>query len=162
MSDPKTLLRGLDQGCPLSGITFQFYNTDPIDISDKKSSEDAIAFIDDTLLLAQGKNLEITNNKVIDMLKRSGGALAWSKTHQCEFSIKKFGIMGLTRRREKNPTGRPVTRPIERKPIHIQQTIVPIVKEHKFLGVILDQELRWNAHVNYALAKGTTWITQYR
>jgi len=96
------------------------------------------------------------------MMERSGGALAWSKTHQCEFAIEKFGIMGLTRRREKNPTGRPVTRPIERKPIHIQQTIVPIVKEHKFLGVILDQELRWNAHVNYALAKGTTWITQYR
>jgi len=34
--------------------------------------------------------------------------------------------------------------------------------EHKFLGVIIDQELRWNTHVNYALAKGTKWITQYR
>ena len=126
-------MRGLNQGCPLSGIAFQFYNADLIDISDKKRGEDAVAFVDDTLLLAQGKNLEITNNKVINMMERSGGALAWSKTHQCEFAIEKFGIMGLTRCREKNPTGRPVTRPIERKPIHIQQTIVPIVKEHKFL-----------------------------
>ena len=96
------------------------------------------------------------------MMERTGGALAWSKTHQCEFSIEKFGIMGLTRRREKNPTGHPVTRPIGRKPIHIQQKIIPTIKEHKFRGVILDQELRWNDHVNYALSKGTKWITQYR
>ena len=75
------------------------------------------------------------------MMERTEGALAWSKTHQCEFAIEKSGIMGLTRRREKNPTGRPVTCPIGRKHIHIQQTIVPTVEEHKFLRVILDQEL---------------------
>jgi len=34
--------------------------------------------------------------------------------------------------------------------------------EHKFLRVLIDQELKWHAHVNYALAKGTKWITQYR
>jgi len=96
------------------------------------------------------------------MMERAGGTFAWSKTHQCEFAIEKFGIMGLTRQREKNPMGRPVTHPIERKPIQILQTTVPVVTEHKFLGVILDQELRWNAHINYALAKGTKWITQYR
>src|SRR5882724_10441121 len=49
-----------------------------------------------------------------------------------------------------------------RKPISIQQTTVPIIAEHKFLGIILDQELRWNAHINYALTKGIKWITQYR
>jgi len=161
-SDPRTLTRGLDQGCPLSGIAFQFYNADLIDICDKKTGKDAVAFVDDTLLLARGKNLETTNNKVIDMMERAGGTFTWSKTHQCEFTIEKFSIMGLTRRREKNPMGRPVTRPIERKPIQILQTTVPVIAEHKFLGVILDQELRWNAHVNYALAKGTKWITQYR
>jgi len=69
-SEPRTLSRGLDQGCPLSGITFQFYNADLIDICDKKSGEDVVAFVDDTLLLAQGKNIEITNNKVKDMMER--------------------------------------------------------------------------------------------
>jgi len=51
-SDPRMLSRGLDQGCPLSGIAFQFYNMDLIDICDKKNGEDAVAFVDDTLLLA--------------------------------------------------------------------------------------------------------------
>ena len=86
------------------------------------------------------------------MMDRVRGVLAWSKTHQCEFTIEKFSIMGLTRQREKNPTG-PATHPIVRKPIHIQQTTVLAITEHKFLGVVLDQELRWNAHVNYASPK---------
>ena len=35
------------------------------------------------------------------------------------------------------------------------------ITEHKFLRVIFDQELRWNAHINYALATGTKWVTKY-
>jgi len=97
ISKPRTLSRGLNQGFPLSGIAFQFYNADLIDIPDKKNGKDAVTFVDDTLLLAQGKDLETTNNKVTDMMERAGGVLAWSKTHQCEFAIEKFGIMGLTR-----------------------------------------------------------------
>ena len=69
--------------------------------------------------------------------------------------------MGLTRCREKKPLGCPATQPIERKLLQIHHTTVPAVAEHKFLGVILDQELKWHAHVNYALAKGTKWVTQY-
>jgi len=69
-SNLRMLSRGLNQGCPLSGITSQFYNSDIIDICDKKSGEDAVAFIDDTLSLACGKNLEITNTKVKAMMER--------------------------------------------------------------------------------------------
>ena len=47
------------------GIAFQFYNADLIDICDKKNGEGAVAFIDDTLLLAHGKNLKTTNTKVV-------------------------------------------------------------------------------------------------
>ena len=37
-----------------------------------------------------------------------------------------------------------------------------MVATHKFLGVILDQELQWREHVQYTLQKGTKWVTQYR
>ena len=96
-SDPRTLLSSLDQGCPLSGIAFQFYNADLIKICDQKQGEDTVAFVDDTLLLAQGKDLGIMNTKVQEMMEREGRALMWSNTHQCKFAIEKFGIMGLTR-----------------------------------------------------------------
>jgi len=90
----------------------------------------------------------------------SDGRLDWSATHHCEFTVSKFGIMGLTRRREPNP-GMWHTRPVQQWPIFLQGIQVPVVMAHKFLGVILDQELRWKEHVNYALQKGTKWVTQY-
>ena len=59
-SEPLALTKGLDQGCP-PGIAFQFYNLDLLDIHDTRNSKEAIAFVDDTLLLAKGKTLADTN-----------------------------------------------------------------------------------------------------
>ena len=33
---------------------------------------------------------------------------------------------------------------------------------HKFLGLIVDQELRFKEHTNYVLAKGAKFISQYQ
>jgi hypothetical protein len=33
---------------------------------------------------------------------------------------------------------------------------------HKFLGLLMDQELRFKEHANYALKKGEAYISQYR
>jgi len=46
--------------------------------------------------------------------------------------------------------------------LFLQGMKVPTVATHKSLGVILDQELRWNDHMNYTLQKGTKWVTQYQ
>src|SRR5882724_8607076 len=92
------LSKGLDQGCPLSGLAFQFYNADLIDISVPGNGEDAMAFMDDTLLQARGESLRVTNEQVKRMMTRKGGGLEWSLMHQCEFAIDKFRVMGLTRR----------------------------------------------------------------
>src|SRR5882724_3593378 len=35
-----------------------------------------------------------------------------------------------------------------------------MVSTHKFLSVILDQELQWKDHINYVLQKGAKWVTQ--
>src|SRR5882724_841482 len=81
-SEPVTLSKGIDQGCPLSGTVFQFYNSDLVDTTGSDSSEDAVAFIDDTLLLARGESLAATNQRVKDMITRKGGRLERSYTHQ--------------------------------------------------------------------------------
>jgi len=102
-TEPVELARGLDQGCPLSGVAFQFYNADLLDICVPAHGEDAVAFMDDTLILAWGKTLDESNQKVRYMMEKSQGGLDWSRTHQCNFAIDKFGVMGLTRWRERNP-----------------------------------------------------------
>src|SRR5882724_4543899 len=80
----------------------QFYNSDLVDNKDSTRGEDAVAFMDDTLLLAQGKTLAETNDWVRRMMTREGGGLDWSHMHQCKLTLEKLGIMGLTRRRETN------------------------------------------------------------
>jgi len=87
------------------GIAYQFYNVDLVDILDADNGEDTVAFVDDTLLLVQAKTLADSNVKVKQMMVRHGGGLNWATTHQSHFTLDKFWVMGLTRRREPNPSG---------------------------------------------------------
>jgi ribonuclease HI len=95
-------------------------------------------------------------------MTRPGGAYSWAAKHDCQFAVEKFGLMGLTRRREKNPMKPSKTRPAARPPIKIGQHVVKPTPTHKFLGLIMDQELRFKEHVNYALKKGEAYISQYK
>src|SRR5882724_229102 len=95
------------------------------------------------------------------MMTREGGSLDWSSRHQCNFVVDKFGIMGLTRKREPNPLNGSKTRPIQTCLIFLQDTKVPVVTTHKFLGIMINQELQWKEHIHYALQNGKKWVTQY-
>jgi len=139
----------------------QFYNADLIDSYDPKDGETVVAFVDDMLMLAWARTLAEANNKLRDMMECLNGRLEWSCNQFCEFALDKFGVMGLTRKREPNPGGRPCTRPVQRFPIPVEGEDIPVINTHKFLGVVLDQELRWKDQVNYAHKKGTKWIVQY-
>jgi len=63
-SEPLALAKGLDQGCPLSGVAFQLYNADLLDIPDVNNGEEVVAFMDDALMLACGKTIQESNRKV--------------------------------------------------------------------------------------------------
>jgi len=39
---------------------------------------------------------------------------------------------------------------------------IPTVGTHRFLGILVNKELRWKEHVNYALQKGVKWVALYR
>jgi ribonuclease HI len=154
--------RGMDQGCPLSAIAYQFYNGDLLDIVRGRKGEDSIGFVDDTTIMAEGADLEEAFGKLTDIMTRTDGAYSWAAKHDCHFAVEKFGLMGLTRRREKDPTKQGKTRPVVRPPIKIGQHVVKPTTTHKFLGMIIDQELRFKEHANYALKKGEAYISQYR
>jgi len=88
------------------------------------------------------------------MMECPGGGLDWSCTHHCDFTIDKFGVMGLTRKREPYWSRRACTRQAQRLPIILGGAEIPVVSTHKFLGVLIDQELRWKEQANYTLQKG--------
>jgi len=160
MSEPLDLSKGLNQGCPLLGIAFQFYNTDVVEVCTPSNGEQVVALMDNTLMLARGESLMESNDRVRCMMTRQGCSLDWESLHQCEFAVSKFGIMGLTRRHKKNVASKLLTKPIQRSPLLLQGVKIPMVSTHKFLSVILDQELQWKDHINYVLQKGAKWVTQ--
>src|SRR5882724_4224959 len=46
-SEPFSLFKGINQCCPLSGLAFQFYNSDLVNIRGLDSGKDTVAFMDD-------------------------------------------------------------------------------------------------------------------
>ena len=118
--------------------------------------------MDDTLLIARCKMLVEANDRVKGMMERGGGGLDWMHTHQCSFMLDKFRVIRLMRSREATTVGPNQTRPVKQLPIQLWDFKVPAIAIHKFLGVLIDQELRWKEHVNYALVKGIGWVTQYQ
>jgi hypothetical protein len=160
-SDPFEVLNGLDQGCPASGPFYIFYNADLIDIPPSKD-EIASAFVDDCIMAARASTVGEANNKVVNMVTRPKGALDWSRSHNSKFELDKTGLVVFTNRRVPDPTRPHKTIPIPRPSVIINGQEIKPSPTIKFLGLILDQELKFKAHADYAAAKGKFWITQTR
>ena len=95
------------------------------------------------------------------MMERPKGGTHWSATHNSHFEPDKLQLVDFTRKREPPMQPGQRTVPLLRPPLKLgTQTIKP-VQSYKYLGVILDQELRFKEHTNYTLAKGTTWVNQF-
>lgn len=152
---------GPDQGCPSSGPFFLFYNADLIDIPTDRD-EIASAFVDDTYLAARATTIEESYNRITHMITRPKGALEWSRTHYSKFELDKTGLMTFTHRRIPDPTRPGKTMSTPRPPIVIDSHSIKLSPSLKFLGIILDQELRFKAQADHAAAKGKFWITQTR
>src|SRR5882724_6568579 len=78
-----------------------------------------------------------------------------------QVAVSKFSIMGLMRRRDLDPSEKMKTRLIQRQPIFLQGIKLPAITTHKFLGVLMDQDLWWKENLPYVLQKGMKWVTQY-
>ena len=162
ISPQETLYCGIDQGCPLSGILFLFYNADLLEITCSANGEDSVAVVDDATILVKGVDLKETTNKLAEIMNRQNGLLTWSRLHGCEFALNKFALIGFTRRRSPDKTRKGKTRPIQCPSIEIDGHIIEPSTTHKFLGVHIDQELRFREQTVEALHKGTKWIEQYK
>ena len=157
-----SLEQGIDQGCPLSGVLFQFYNAGILDITVKSQGEDSVAVVDNTTILVKGADLQETNEKLIEVMIRPNGIMDWAQEHNCTFAINKFGLIGFTRRREKDERGQAKMKPIQRPKLQLRDHTIEPKSSHKFLGIIMDQELRFKEQNMYALQKGTKWLEQYK
>ena len=144
-SDWISITNGIGQGDPFSMLLFIIYNSDLVETA-KGKSELTLAFVDDTAFIAIGKSFEETHSILRSMLEREGGGYHWSRDHNSRFETSKFALIDFTRSRTK-----------ERLPLQVRGITIQPSSSHKFLGIIIDQELRWREQANYAIGKGTKY-----
>ena len=164
-SEPIPVDNGFDQGCNLAMYGYRFYNASQIEGSIGQKDELATNFADDAACATSAKTLEEAAEKMRALFQRAGGPAIWGRTHFSVYEFCKFAAMWMSRMRletidregRKKRTKQPPTK------IRIDdEHEVTTTSSHKFLGVILDDELWFQKHAAYALGKGERWISQIK
>jgi len=132
---------GVPQGSPLSPLLFMYYNADLLDITEKPSDM-ALGFIDDVVYGTAGTS-DIANARRLKQLLEK--AEIWRNRHGAQFEQSKYVLIHFTRNCHK-ATAASVT---------INGTKITPSNEAKYLGVILDKQLRFKGHLQHAVKKGT-------
>ena len=145
------LSNGIGQGDPILMVLYQFYNADLLDIPNSKN-EEAMAYVDDAILIATGTNFIETHNTLSDIMTREGRAINWSADHNTRFEFSKLALMDFAHRNSKK----------EQRPLMLLNTTLSPASSTKYLGVYFDQHLNWNTQRNYAVEKGSKWTAQIR
>lgn len=96
------------------------------------------------------------------MVTRPMGALEWSRDHLSKFELDKTGLIVFTNRRIVDPIHPCRTIAMPRPTVVINGQVIKASQSLKFLGVILDQELKFKAQTDHTAAKGKYWIMQTR
>jgi hypothetical protein len=150
---------GVPQGSPLSPLLYTYYNADLLDVPNGKG--ESLGFIDDIVYGVQGNTAAGNARKLGNMLQE---AEQWRKRHGAQFETSKYVLVHYTRNRKQ----------ATKASIKTGNVTIEPEKEARYLGVILDQELRFKAHVQQVIKRGTgaamalasiarsTWGVQYQ
>lgn len=132
LSDTQLLDNGTAQGSVISPLLFLLMIND---LPDSLHGVETSLFADDSCIYKSGKNLD----KILEVIQHNLDLLAdWCE--RCGFRINtdKTVVVLFTHRIDK----------IE-KILKINDKPLRVVKTVKFLGLIFDTKLTWNAHINY-------------
>ena len=146
------IISGIDQGCPLSVILYKIYNLLLVESANSLANTKAVAYIDDVAAVTIGKTLQDTTTELSSYMTQPGGALDWSRSSNSLFNVPKLALVHFDPRLKADDPGPELALP------------AGVVKPStcaKFLGVLVDNKLKFKQHVDYALAKGTKWIQQF-
>ena len=177
--DLLSFLCGTDQGCLLLGIFFQFYNADLLNIPDTHNNKDKVVFVDNTAYSAMTDKMDKATLKLKDIIEQCSRVFEWADSHNCSFAINKFALIGFMREQKKVKARQyPYTREENRRQgtkekkfeyqalkcpsISLRGTLIKPSKSHKFLGMVINQELNFKEHATIVLAKGMKWVSLYR
>jgi len=133
---------GVPQGSPLSPLLYMYYNADLLDITTRREGAISLGFIDDIVYGVEGFSDLGNTHKLKGILTE---AEEWRKKHGAQFETSKYILVHFTRNPKRSA----------KASITINGFTVKASTEAKYLGVIFDQQLRFKAHLQYVVKKGT-------
>lgn len=78
-------------------VLYIIYNSDLVEVAKSTGGvEKMLAFVDDTVFTAIGKDFHETHRILQDMLNRPGGGFEWSKDHNSRFEPSKFALLDFS------------------------------------------------------------------
>ena len=148
MSDKKTVTCGVPQGSLLGPLLFSLYVNDLPSII--KHSELSL-YADDTCIFYSSKNAEDITEKLNEDLSHVS---RWLVDNRLFVNKKKCEIifLGTSSRLKK------IEPKLRNSNVLIEGNIIQRTNRCKYLGVIIDENLQWNAHVDYLHKKVVKYI----
>jgi hypothetical protein len=98
------------------------------------------------------------------MMQQEGGGLDWCNGHNSKLSLPKTIYLLITRKCVPNPnqTSKQKTIPMPRKAITINGKDIEPLQHAKYLGVYVDQELKWKEQASRAVKKSMDFTLAYQ
>ena len=131
-SDKRTVNIGVPQGSTLGPLLFLLYINDMVNCSNVLRFS---LFADDSTASHSDSNLNTTLNTLKDEFTK---VLDWLLANKLIINLQKTHIMLFTNRARPDSIS-----------LNINNNVITEKSETKFLGVIVDNQLSWNAHIKH-------------
>ncbi|KAF9443078.1 hypothetical protein P691DRAFT_617294, partial [Macrolepiota fuliginosa MF-IS2] len=154
---------GLNQGCNLSCILYNYYSATQLGGYEGKKEKLGVGYADDAMCAVAGKGMNETARKLEEAFSREGGAKEWAKTHWLQYEYSKFGVVALSKKRKETVKNGKKRRKLEHRPtLTLGGRNINPNQSHKYLGVIIDQTLSFKDHTDYTTGKPARYMAQFK
>lgn len=133
---PKLVNKGTMQGATLSPLLYNLYTSQILDYVNTPNIK-ILQFADDLLLYSENQNLNVAVNTVNTALVQLQNY--YNNILKLDISPEKSSVLVFS----KDPLAQSSVK------ITYNNNIIPVVNHHKFLGVVIDNKLKFDKHVNY-------------